>query len=173
MEAYPLEFVNADGTIELGNQDIKNSENINLDLKYEIFPSSKELFVVSAFSKFIQKPIERVFGFNAGSGGQIITYDNSKKAMLFGAEFEFLFQLDRISKSLQDLSFGLNTTLMYSKVNINTVNSPETIAIGEKNPSRNLQQKLEKHNDYCVQCIWQKNLCCWYRWIRPLLRITI
>ena len=139
MEAYPLEFVNADGTIELGNQDIKNSENINLDLKYEIFPSSKELFVVSAFSKFIQKPIERVFGFNAGSGGQIITYDNSKKAMLFGAEFEFLFQLDRISKSLQDLSFGLNTTLMYSKVNINTVNSPETIAIGEKNPSRNLQ----------------------------------
>ena len=109
-----------------------------MDLKYEIFPSAKELFVVSAFSKFIQKPIERVFGFNAGSGGQIITYDNSKKAVLFGAEFEFLFQLEKISKSLQDVSFGLNTTLMYSKVNINTVNSPETIA-NDANPSRKLQ----------------------------------
>ena len=138
MEAYPLEFVNPDGTIEQGNTNIKNSENINFDLKYEIFPTAKELFVVGAFSKFIQNPIERVFIPSAGSGGQIISYDNSKKALLFGAEIEFLFQLEKISKSLQDLSFGLNTTLMYSKVNINTVNSAETIAV-DANPSRKLQ----------------------------------
>lgn len=49
MEAYPLEFVNPDGTIEQGNTNIKNSENINFDLKYEIFPTAKELFVVGAF----------------------------------------------------------------------------------------------------------------------------
>lgn len=138
MEAYPLEFVNPDGTIEQGNQNITNSENINLDLKYELFPTAKELLVVSTFSKFIQNPIERVFIPSAGSGGQIISYDNSEKAVLFGAEFEFLFQLEKISKTLQDLSFGLNTTLMYSKVNINTVNSSETIA-NDANPSRKLQ----------------------------------
>ena len=138
MEAYPLEFVNPDGTIEQGNTNIKNSENINFDLKYEIFPTAKELFVVGAFSKFIQNPIERVFIPSAGSGGQIISYDNSKKAVLFGAEIEFLLQLEKISKSFQDFSLGLNTTLMYSKVNINTVNSPETIAV-DANPSRNLQ----------------------------------
>ena len=37
MEAYPLEFVNPDGTIEQGNTNIKNSENINFDLKHTVF----------------------------------------------------------------------------------------------------------------------------------------
>jgi outer membrane receptor protein involved in Fe transport len=139
MESYPLEFVNPDGTIEQGNQNVKNSENYNLDLKYELFPSTKELAVVSLFSKFITNPIERVFQPSAGSGGQIISYDNSKKAMLYGAEFEFLLELDRVSNLLKDFSLGFNTSLMYSKVTINTINSPETIAINNNNPSRKLQ----------------------------------
>jgi CarboxypepD_reg-like domain/TonB dependent receptor/TonB-dependent Receptor Plug Domain len=139
MESYPLEFVNPDGTIEQGNPNIINSENYNLDLKYELFPSTKELVVVSLFSKFIQNPIERVFQPSAGSGGQIISYDNSKTAVLYGAEFEFLFELARISNTLKDFSFGLNTSLMHSKVTINTINSPETIAINNSNPSRKLQ----------------------------------
>lgn len=138
MEAYPLEFVNPDGTIEQGNQNIKNSDNLNFDLKYELFPSSKELFVVGAFSKFIQNPIERVFFPSAGSGGQITSYDNSKQALLYGAEVEFLFQLEKINSNFKNLSLGLNTTIMYSNVKINTINSSETIA-NDKNPSRNLQ----------------------------------
>jgi outer membrane receptor for ferrienterochelin and colicin len=75
---------------------------------------------------------------SAGSGGQVISYDNSKKAVILGAEFEFLLQLEKLSKSLQNFSFGLNTTLMYTKVTINTLNSAETIA-NDANPSRNLQ----------------------------------
>ena len=138
MEAYPLEFVNPDGTIEQGNQNLENSENVNIDLKYELFPTAKELIVVSAFSKLLQKPIERVLIPSAGSGGQVISYDNSKKAVILGAEFEFLLQLEKLSKSLQNFSFGLNTTLMYTKVTINTLNSAETIA-NDANPSRNLQ----------------------------------
>lgn len=138
MEAYPLEFVNPDGTIEQGNQNIKNSDNLNFDIKYEIFPSNKELFVIGAFSKFIQNPIERVFFPSAGSGGQITSYDNSKKAVLFGAEIELLVQLEKLNKTLKDFSLGVNTTLMYSNVNINTNNSSETIA-SDSNPSRKLQ----------------------------------
>jgi outer membrane receptor protein involved in Fe transport len=138
MEAYPLEFVNPDGTIELGNQNVKNSDNYNFDLKYEVFPTNKELIVATAFSKLINNPIERIFVPSAGSGGQIITYDNSKKALLYGVELEFLLQLNRLSAALSDFSFGFNTSLMYTKVNINTVNSSETIA-NDKNPSRQLQ----------------------------------
>lgn len=122
MEAYPLEFVNLDGTIENGNPDVKNSDNYNLDLKYEIFPTNKELFAITAFSKYLQNPIERIFENSAGSGGQVITYGNSKKAILLGGELEFLLQLDRISKSLTNLSFGFNTSIMYTNVTIdNTV----------------------------------------------------
>ena len=133
MESYPLEFVNLDGTIENGNPNVINSNNYNFDLKYEIFPTTKELLAVTTFSKLIQNPIERLFTQSAGSGGQIITYDNSDKALLLGAELELLVQLDRISNSFKNLSLGFNTSLMYSKVTISKNNTTET------NPNRKLQ----------------------------------
>lgn len=139
MEAYPLEFVNPDGTIENGNKFIKTSENYNVDLKYELFPSSKELVSITAFSKIINNPIERIFLPSAGSGGQNLTYDNSKKALLYGVELEFLFQLEKISKSLSNFSFGTNASLMDTKVEIDPIkNSAETIA-QDQNPTRKLQ----------------------------------
>lgn len=131
MEAYPLEFVNLDGTIENGNPNAKNSDNYNFDLKYEVFPTAKEMVAVTAFSKYIQNPIERLFVQSAGSGGQVITYDNSKSAMLIGAELEFLVQLDRLTDALKSFSLGFNTSLMYTKVKVN--NTIET------NPDRQLQ----------------------------------
>jgi len=139
MEAYPLEFVNPDGTIENGNKLIKNSENYNVDLKYELFPSNKELVSISAFSKIINNPIERIFLPSAGSGGQNLTYDNSKKALLYGVELELLFQLAKISKSLSNFSLGANASIMDTKVTIDPIkNSTETIA-QDQNPSRKLQ----------------------------------
>lgn len=139
MEAYPLEFVNPDGTIENGNKLIKNSENYNVDLKYELFPSSKELVSVTAFSKIINNPIERIFLPSAGSGGQNLTYDNSKKALLYGVELEFLFQLEKISKSLSNFSFGANASIMDTKVTIDPIkNSAETVA-QDANATRKLQ----------------------------------
>jgi outer membrane receptor protein involved in Fe transport len=133
MESYPLEFVNLDGTIENGNPNVINSDNYNVDLKYELFPTAKELVAVTAFSKLIQNPIERLFTQSAGSGGQIITYDNSDKALLVGAELELLLQLDRISDNFKNLSLGFNTSLMYTKVTIDKTNTTET------NPNRKLQ----------------------------------
>jgi len=143
MESYPLEFVNPDGTIERGNEFLTNSSNYNFDLKYELFPTNKELISATLFTKMIDNPIERLFTNSAGSGGQIITYGNSNKALLYGAEFEFLFQLERISKSLSNFSVGANASLMDTKVTIektfeNGVNNPETIAV-DANPERKLQ----------------------------------
>ena len=133
MEAFPFEFVNLDGTIEDGNENLENSDNYNFDLKYELFPTNKELFALTTFSKYIQKPIERIFKQNAGSGGQILTYQNSQKVILYGVELEFLLQLERISKKLAAFSVGFNTSLMYTKVNINPENTLET------KPERQLQ----------------------------------
>lgn len=143
MESYPLEFVNPDGTIEQGNPLLINSDNYNFDLKYELFPTNKELISATIFAKKIDNPIERLFTNSAGSGGQIITYGNSKEALLYGAELEFLFQFDRISESLSNFSMGANASLMDTKVTIvkttkNGANSPETIAV-DANPSRKLQ----------------------------------
>ncbi|HEX8608485.1 MAG TPA: TonB-dependent receptor, partial [Pedobacter sp.] len=49
MEAFPLEFVNPDATIENGNPNVINSRNYNLDVKYELFPTSKEMISVTGF----------------------------------------------------------------------------------------------------------------------------
>ncbi len=126
MEAIPVEYVNLDGTIINGNQNIINSDNFNFDLKYEIFPTNKEMIAVTAFSKLIQNPIERILQPSAGGGGQIITFDNSEQALLFGAEFEFNLQLERISNALSQFSLGFNTSLMKSKVTIAKDNEIET-----------------------------------------------
>lgn len=139
MEAYPLEFVNPDATIENGNPNVENSRNFNFDVKYELFPTNKEMFAITGFAKYLKNPIERLFTQTAGSGGLIISYNNSKQAYLYGAELEFLMQLSRVTESLSDFSVGFNTSLMYTKVTIDKLKNPaETAAIGDDN-TRSLQ----------------------------------
>ncbi|MFV8365298.1 outer membrane beta-barrel protein [Flavobacterium sp. XS1P27] len=118
MELLPINYINADGTSESGNPDLKDSENYNVDFKYELFPNNKELFAVGVFGKMINDPIERVFKPTANSGGQITTFKNSEQAVIYGAEIEMLFQLSRISKSLSNFSLGFNTSLMSTDVKI-------------------------------------------------------
>lgn len=137
MEAFPLEFVNPDATIENGNPNVINSRNYNLDVKYELFPSNKEMLAITGFAKYLQNPIERLFVQSAGSGGLQITYNNSKKAILYGAELEFLFELKRLTESLSNFSIGFNTSLMVTKATIDKVkNSAETAAMDEDGTRR-------------------------------------
>jgi outer membrane receptor protein involved in Fe transport len=118
MELLPINYINADGTSESGNPNLLNSENYNVDFKYELFPNNKELFAVGVFGKMINNPIERVFKPTANSGGQITTFKNSEEAIIFGAEIEMLFQLSRINESLSNFSWGFNTSLMSTDVAI-------------------------------------------------------
>lgn len=118
MELLPINYINADGTSESGNKELLNSENYNVDFKYELFPNNKELFAVGVFGKMISNPIERVFKTTANSGGQITTFKNSEEAVIFGAEIEMLFQLSRIHESLSNFSWGFNTSLMKTDVTI-------------------------------------------------------
>ena len=134
IEVMPIQYVNPDGTVELGNPDLDNSDNLNIDLKYEIFPNAKEMVAVGVFGKQINNPIERVFIPTASSGGQITTYQNSKKATLYGAELEVLLQLSRISPALSAFSFGFNTSLMQTEVEVDLVENPL-----ENNSKRDLQ----------------------------------
>lgn len=117
MEVLPVTIVNADKTSQQGNERLVNSDNYNADLKYEIFPTPKEMFAVGVFGKRIDNPIERTYRSEAGSG-QITTFLNSDHAVIYGAEFEMLLELERISKSLSDFSFGFNTSVMQTNVKV-------------------------------------------------------
>jgi len=117
MESFPISYINADGTSTQGNSILKNSNNYNADLKYELFPTAKEMVTVGLFGKHIINPIEKTFISNATTG-TVTTYLNSDSANLFGLETELLIGLDRISEGLSNFSWGLNATLMSSKVTV-------------------------------------------------------
>lgn len=116
MEKLPITYVNPDGSSVIGNKDLKDSENLNIDLKYELFTDKKDMLALGVFGKNINKPIERVF--IATGGAQTTSFQNSKSAVLFGAELEFIFQLERISKQLENISWGFNSSVMQTKVNV-------------------------------------------------------
>jgi len=117
MESFPISYINADNTSTQGNALLKNSDNYNVDLKYELFPTAKEMLAFGIFGKHIDNPIERTFISNATSG-TVTTFLNSDSANLYGAEVEFLLGLNRISESLEHFSFGLNASLMSTKVKV-------------------------------------------------------
>jgi outer membrane receptor protein involved in Fe transport len=117
MESFPISFINADGTSTQGNSILKNSDNYNADLKYELFPTAKEMIAFGLFGKHLINPIEKTFISNATTG-TVTTFLNSDSANLFGLEAEFLIGLERISEKLSAFSWGLNATLMSSKVTV-------------------------------------------------------
>lgn len=141
MELLPNQYVNPDGTVEQGNKDLKDAENLNIDLKYELFPNNKEMIVVGLFGKSIKNPIERIFIPTASSGGQITNYQNSKSAVLFGAELELLLQMSRISKSLSNFSLGFNTSLMKTNVSVD---------LAQNTIENNSKRKLQGASDWLV-----------------------
>ncbi len=116
MEALPITIINADNTSQQGNPFAVNSDNLNADLKYELFPTSKEMFAVGVFGKKIDNPIERTY--KADAGGQITTFLNSDNATLYGVELEWGVELSRLSQSLSAFSWGFNTSIMQTKVNV-------------------------------------------------------
>ena len=123
MEAFPIEYINADGTATRGNKDLKNSDNYNIDFKYEMFPTNKELLAIGVFGKKLNNPIERTFIANAANG-LITTYINSNEATLYGAEIEFILDFARVNKNLSNFSLGFNTSLM--QTNVKSSNTIET-----------------------------------------------
>lgn len=140
MESYPLQIVNPDNTVFQGNPYLVNSDNTNIDLKFEMFPTSKEMFAVGVFGKNIKNPIER--SYLASPGSTIVTFLNSENAKLYGLEAEFIFDLGRASSALKDLSWGFNTSLMHTKVTV-----PDVIT----GPNGNTLNSIETHKDRELQ----------------------
>ncbi|MCF6131160.1 TonB-dependent receptor [Flavobacterium wongokense] len=153
MEAYPIEYINADGTSTKGNPFLVNSDNYNVDLKYELFPTSKEMFAVGVFGKSIKTPIERTFIANAANA-TITTYLNSDNAAIFGAELEFILDFARLNKNLKDFSLGFNTSLMHTHVNVpekTPLLYPDGTVVHNSDGTVSYQQSIETHKSRELQ----------------------
>ena len=85
-EIAPFEYVSQTGQVTRGNPDLEASMDLNLDLKWEFFPSDNQLISLAAFYKDISDPINKVQ--DRGSAGVFSFFNSGEKAEVFGLEAE-------------------------------------------------------------------------------------
>src|SRR5690606_26033031 len=103
-EILPTVYQDGDGNQVIGNPELLNSRNYNLDLKYEIFPTNAQVLAVGFFGKYHENPIERLA--RSTSVGYRTYFDNFEEAFLYGLELEAKLNAGKVfnNNALQKLS---------------------------------------------------------------------
>lgn len=105
----------------IGNQNLVPVQNTNFDVKWEMFPSSGELFSVAAFYKMMKDPIAR-----SETGNNVMTYYNvGSSATVAGAEVEIKKKILTTNTDLGEniLSGGLNVSYLYTRQDLENPNA--------------------------------------------------
>src|SRR5690606_7439330 len=112
-------FVFDDGTVsEQGNPFLYPSDNYNLDIKWELFPSSSELITVAAFGKYIRNPINEI---NIAATANDISWVNiGDVGTAIGVELEVKKDIIKWNSDRNLFSAGLNVAYMNTDQEINT-----------------------------------------------------
>lgn len=116
LEKAPFEFQDVTQTTR-GNAFVKPSDNYNLDLKWEKFPASDEVFSAGIFGKYLKDPISQTL-LNAASSTLYSFVNAGDYAYILGAELEMR---KNISPAF---SGGINLTYMYTRQELD----PEKVA---------------------------------------------
>ncbi|MDT0647004.1 TonB-dependent receptor [Zunongwangia sp. F260] len=85
-EIAPFEYVSQLGQITRGNPDLEASKNLNLDVKYELFPDNGQLISLTGFYKKIKNPINKVQ--DRGAAGVFSYFNAGDEANIYGLELE-------------------------------------------------------------------------------------
>lgn len=132
-EMAPFLYVEIFGGSQiLGNENLTNAYNYNVDVKYEIFPGLGEMVAFSAFAKYLEKPIERVVTSNST---QLYSFINTDEAYVAGVEFEVNKRLGEFGDTTSlwsRVTVGGNISLLYSQINI--VDNSLTLNTNSKRP---------------------------------------
>lgn len=118
---------------EQGNPDLELTNILNADLRFEYFPTPREVAAFSFFYKHFEKPIEQVLLPGTQSG--LLTFANAEDASLIGVELEGRKGLGFLNEALAPFTFIGNVTFAHSRVNLGDRAGIAT------NPSRALAQQ--------------------------------
>ena len=99
-----------------GNPDLKLTHITNVDMRFEFFPTLREVAAFSIFYKEFEDPIEPTLV--AQSSGAILSYVNSPTAKLIGIELEARKNLGVLAPALDDFSLVSNLTLARSRISL-------------------------------------------------------
>jgi TonB-dependent receptor len=96
-----------------GNPNLSLTKITNADLRFEYFPTMKEVLAVSVFYKRFKDPIEEII-----AGTDLIGFSNAPKADLLGVELEGRKTLDVLVPALKDFTLIANLTAVKSEVDL-------------------------------------------------------
>ncbi len=133
-ELAPFSFSDYFGGREVtGNPDLQMTKVLNGDLRYEYFPSLREVLSLSVFGKHFKDPIEPVLR-PAGNSPELRP-ENAEGAVLIGVELEARKNLGFLSGALRPFSLVSNLTLAHSRIDIADKSTVEGVTY-LTNPSR-------------------------------------
>lgn len=119
-EIAPFEYVSQTGLVTRGNPELEASTNTNLDLKYEIFPSSGELISLTGFYKKINDPINKAR--ERGSAPVFSYFNAGKEANIYGLELEAKMDIiENENEAALDLAVSGNVTRMWHSQDLKDV----------------------------------------------------
>ncbi len=118
-EIAPFSFYDFNKNVSVvGNPALEQSRTTNFDIGYAVYPSSGQVFSVSAFLKDFENPIEQVL--QLGTSGRVFGYHNAKSATLYGIEMEFRRPLNFVSEDLSNFTLSTNASYIKSEVKVAT-----------------------------------------------------
>lgn len=104
---------------------LSTAEIQNLDIRYELYPSSGEIIHAGVFYKSIYNSIQRVIDFGKTGENKTLTYLNGDMAYVVGFELDIrknLAKLDKVfgTKEFQNFTFVGNLALSKSELKVDT-----------------------------------------------------
>ncbi len=111
-ELAPFEYVSPTGQVQKGNPDLINSNDYNIDVKWELFPTAKEMISLTGFYKLIEDPINLAQA--RGSSGNFYFANTGEKANVYGIELEAKVGIIKTEGTGKpDLNLSMNLTKMW------------------------------------------------------------
>ena len=123
-EVSPFEYVSQLGQVTRGNPKLDASTNYNLDLKWEYFPTTKQLLSLTGFYKIIQDPINKVQ--DRGAADVYSYFNSGEKAEVFGIEMETRLNLiSETDNSPYNLDLNFNAARIWHSQDLKEERDPD------------------------------------------------
>ncbi|MBI1226934.1 MAG: TonB-dependent receptor [Bacteroidetes bacterium] len=104
-----------------GNPNLKRTNILNADLRYETYRKGSQYFAASVFYKKFNDPIEQFYNNAQGADTRNFQWRNVPSAIDLGAELEFRLKLTKIAPVLRNVTAFGNFSYIYSDVDISTL----------------------------------------------------
>jgi outer membrane receptor for ferrienterochelin and colicin len=157
-ELAPFRFYdfNLNANIQ-GNYDLRTAKVQNLDLRWELYPTTGELITVGAFYKHFNNPIESYLLTTAGGVNSLnYAFVNTTSAMNYGVEAEVRKSLGSVGGAdwLRRFSLVGNASYIVSRVDLGTtVNVPDNsgqVTVTNVSDTQTQRRPLQSQSPYLI-----------------------